>query len=66
MRPSWLLRFTEKLGMISGKLFVEGGRVGLRTPELVGELQDVGVIDDPCLINCLLPAGANRVFLLLR
>ena len=52
--------------MISGKLFVEGGRVGLRTSELIGEFQDVGVIDDPRLINCLLPAGADRVFLLLR
>ena len=37
------MRLTEKLGMISGKLFVEGGRVGLRTPELIGEFHDVEI-----------------------
>ena len=52
--------------MISGELFIEGGRVGLRTLELVGYLQDVGVVDDPCVRNCLLPAGADRLLLLLR
>ena len=59
-------RITKKTRRGNGKLFIEGGRVGLRTLELVCHLQDVGVIDDPCLFNCLLPAGAYRVVLLLR